>query len=253
MPAIYERLKRSKPGVFALFDPDRMSIKAAGSLARLASKEGVKAILIGSSLLISPNFDRFVATVKKKANVPIIIFPGGAHQVSPSAHAIFFLSLISGRNPEFLIGEQVKAVFLIKSYNIEVIPVGYILIESGSFTSAEYISNTRPIPRSKPEIVIAHALAGEYFGMKFIYLEAGSGAKMPVPVEIVKAVKKNISIPLIVGGGIKTPVDAQRILDAGADFIVLGSVIEQSPDVFKTIMKNVRNNFGHSSNLKKSF
>jgi putative glycerol-1-phosphate prenyltransferase len=146
---------------------------------------------------------------------------------------------LSGRNSAFLIGEQVKAVFLIKEYGLEVIPVGYILVESGNFTTVEYISNTKPIPRSKYEIAVAHALAGQYFGMKYIYLEAGSGAKNPVPSEMVKRVKENINIPLIVGGGLRQYDDVKKAFDAGADFAVLGSIIEQSKQEFQDIMRRL--------------
>src|SRR4030042_410641 len=159
---------------------------------------------------------------------PVILFPGCSHQIAKKADAIFFLSLLSGRNSEFLIGEQVKAVFCIKEIGLEVIPVGYILIDSGSYTTVEYISNTRPIPRNKPEVAVAHALTGEYFGMKYTYLEAGSGARMPVPVDMIKKVKKETHISLIVGGGIRTATTARAIVDAGADIIVLGSIIEKS-------------------------
>jgi phosphoglycerol geranylgeranyltransferase len=180
-----------------------------------------------------------VCTIKDNASCPIILFPGGSHQVCPRADAIFFLSLLSGRNSAFLIGEQVKAVFLIKEYDLEVIPVGYILVESGNFTTVEYISNTKPIPRSKYEIAVAHALAGQYFGMKYIYLEAGSGAKNPVPTEMVQKVKENINIPLIVGGGLRQYDDVKKVFAAGADFAVLGSIIEQSKQEFQDIMRRL--------------
>lgn len=237
---VYETLNDGRPGVIALFDPDRTSINKAEALARFVCKEGVKAILVGSSILVTPHFDEFVRAIKKGSSKPVILFPGGSHQVSKNADAIFFLSLLSGRNPEFLIGEQVKAVFLIKSYNLEVIPVGYILIESNNYTSVEYISNTKPIPRAKPEIAAAHALAGEFFGMRYIYLEAGSGGEKPVPPEMVKKVKENISIPLLVGGGIRTVKDARKIIGAGADFIVLGSIIERAPEGFKKIVRSIK-------------
>jgi len=238
-PTVFETLNRARPGVMVLFDPDRMAPERAGDVASYVSKEGAVSILIGSSLLVTPHFDDFVRTVKKNTNKALILFPGCAHQVSRHADAIFFLSLLSGRNSEFLIGEQVKAVFLIREFRLEVIPVGYILIESGDYTAVEYMSNTRPIPRAKPEIAVAHALTGEYFGMKYIYLEAGSGAKQPVPAVMVKEVKKAITIPLIVGGGIRTTADAKKILDAGADFIVLGSIIEKSKEQFTKIMRSV--------------
>jgi putative glycerol-1-phosphate prenyltransferase len=225
--------------VIALFDPDRLPLTKAANLSKYVCNCGVRAILVGTSLLVSPHFDDFLNAVKKNASCPVILFPGGSQQISRFADAIFFLSLLSGRNPQFLVGEQVKAVFLIKHYGLEVIPVGYILIESGNCTAVEFISNTKPIPRSKPEIAVAHALAGQYLGMKYIYLEAGSGADRPVPEKTVKDVKKNTTIPLIVGGGIRTIKDAQQIVNAGADYVVLGSIIERSPETFKRITKSV--------------
>lgn len=240
MKTVLSHLKETKPGVLALFDPDRIPKSRIKEQTRLVCESGVKGILIGSSILLNPEFESFVLEVKKNASCPVILFPGGSHQISSHADAILFLSLLSGRNPQFLIGEQIKAVFLIKEYNIEVIPVGYILIESGSYTTVEYISGTRPIPRNKPEIVIAHCLAAQYFGMKYIYLEAGSGAKNPVPKRVVQMVKKNIDIPLIVGGGIRREQEAEELLNAGADFIVLGSIIERSKKTFKNIMRSLR-------------
>jgi phosphoglycerol geranylgeranyltransferase len=236
---VYNRLKGSSPGVLALFDPDRIPLNRIKGLTTTVCKRGVKGILIGTSLLVSAHFDKFVALVKRYADKPVIIFPGGSHQVSAHADAIFFLSLLSGRNAEFLIGEQIKSVFLVKEYSLEVIPIGYILIESGNFTAVEYISNTRPIPRDKPEIAVAHALAGEYLGMKAIYLEAGSGASRPVPSKMVRMVKNYLSIPLIVGGGIKTKKDANEIIRAGADYIVMGSIIERSRQGFARIVKDI--------------
>lgn len=238
--SVWKQLSYSRPGIIALFDPDRMPDENVLKTARFISNCGASAILIGSSLLKSEDFDGFVAKIKKVATCPVILFPGGWHQVSKHADGIFFLSLLSGRNPEFLIGEHVKSVFLIKSYGLEVIPVGYILISSNNYTAVEYISNTRPIPRNKPEIVVAHAIAGEYLGMKAIYLEAGSGAEDPVPAILVKEVKKHVSVPVIVGGGIKRKDDAMQIINAGADFIVLGSIIERSPMKFKQIVHFVK-------------
>lgn len=237
--SVYDLLNKQTPGVLALFDPDRIPQNKIGFLTEFVCEQGVNAILIGTSLLKSPDFDVFVKIVKKHANKPVILFPGGSHQVSPYAHAIFFLSLLSSRNPEFLISEQVKAVFTIKKYNIEVIPVGYLLIEAGNYTTVEYISDSKPIPRSKPEIAVAHAMAAQYFGMKYVYLEAGSGAKKPVPMTIIKEVKRALTIPMIVGGGIKTEKQARSAINAGADFIVLGSIIEHSKNQFKRIMRSL--------------
>lgn len=238
--SVYEQLNQSRPSVLALLDPDRVPVDEATEVARFVCDNGVKGILIGSSLLVTSSFDKFVQNVKKSANCPVILFPGGSHQVCAHADAIFFLSLLSGRNPEFLIGEQVKAVFSIKECAIEVIPVAYILVESGNYTAVEYVSNTKPIPRVKPEIAVAHALAGEYFGMKYVYLEAGSGALNSVPSEMVRRVRKNINVPLIVGGGLRECDEVEKTIDAGADFIVLGSIIERSKSKFKDIMRRLR-------------
>jgi len=238
--SVYDRLNTKKPGVLALFDPDRLPKAKISSMSAFVCEEGVTGILIGTSLLVSPQFDVFVSSVKKSADRPVIIFPGCSQQVCCHADAIFFLSLLSGRNSEYLIGEQVKVVYLIKEYRLQTIPVGYILIESGNYTAVEYISGTKPIPRSKPEIAVAHALAGQYFGMRYIYLEAGSGAAQHVPEKMVNAVKKHIDIPLIVGGGIRNKEVAHSILDAGADFIVLGSIIERSPEQFTQIMRSIK-------------
>jgi phosphoglycerol geranylgeranyltransferase len=237
---VHQKLLKSKPGVLALFDPDRTPIAQAERMARYVCDQGVTGILIGSSILVTSKFDEFVGQVKKGAGCPVIIFPGCSHQLSPRADAIFFLSLVSGRNPELLIGEQVKSAFMVKEYGLETIPVGYILVESGKYTSVEFMSDTKPIPRDKWEICAAHALAGEYLGMKYIYLEAGSGAGQPVSPVMVRKVKETISLPLIVGGGIRTVKDARTIIRAGADFIVLGSVIERSPAKFKEIIRSIR-------------
>ena len=238
--AVYNRLLKSQPGVLALFDPDRTPVPQASRLARYVCDQGVTGILIGSSILVTSEFDKFVDQVKQGASCPVIIFPGCSHQLSPRADAIFFLSLISGRNPELLIGEQVKSAFMVKEYGLETIPVGYILVESGNYTSVEFMSDTKPIPRDKWEIAAAHALAGEYLGLKYIYLEAGSGAGQPVSPIMVRKVKETISLPLIVGGGIRTVKDARTIIKAGADLIVLGSIIERSPAKFREIIRSIR-------------
>lgn len=237
---VYHHLTKSRPGVLALFDPDRMTAGRVEILSRFACENGCQGILVGSSILVTAGCDRFVAAVKRGADKPVILFPGCTQQLSRRADALFYLSLISGRNPELLIGEHVRSAFLIREFGLEVIPVGYILVESGNYTSVEFISNTKPLPRNKWEICAAHALAGQFLGMKFIYLEAGSGARQPVPDRLVRRVRRVIDIPLIVGGGIRTVADARRIIDAGADYIVLGSILERSPAGFKRIVRSVR-------------
>ncbi len=213
-------------GYFVLLDPDKWAHGEIGDLAAAAEEGGADGILMGGSLLLSSSFDELVRIVKQRISIPLIIFPGSPTQVSRYADAVFFLSLISGRNPAYLIGEQVKAAPVIKTLGIEAISVGYLLIESGGITSAEFMSNTRPIPREKPDIAKATALAAEYMGMSMVYLEAGSGARKPVPDEMVTAVRDYVTIPVIVGGGIRTPEEAARKVAAGASFVVTGNILE---------------------------
>jgi phosphoglycerol geranylgeranyltransferase len=170
-------------------------------------------------------FDAFVASVKKAVRIPVILFPGDATQLSRHADAVLFLSLISGRNPVNLIGEQVKAAPLIREMGIEPISTAYMLVESGTITSVEFMSNTRPLPANKPKIAAAHALAAQYMGMKMVYLEAGSGAQHPVPDEMISLVRSHIRIPLIVGGGIRDAKTALAKLASGADIIVTGNLL----------------------------
>ena len=214
-------------GYLPLLDPDRLDGKKLVQMAVHLESAGVDALLIGSSLLLSPTIDTIIRDIKQEIKIPVIIFPGSLNQVSPYADAILFLSLISGRNPDRLIGDQVKAAPAIKEYGIEPISTAYMLIESGRLTSVQFMSNTVPIPRDKPDIAVAHALAAEYLGMKMIYLEAGSGAERSIPVETITAVRDYVSIPLIVGGGIRTPECAAEKVEAGASFIVTGNILEK--------------------------
>lgn len=214
-------------GYFVLIDPDKWQDGKLVDFAVEASQSGADALLVGGSLLLSSSFDELVNRVKKQVDIPLIIFPGSPTQVSKYADAVFFLSLISGRNPTYLISEQVRAAPAIKALAIEPISVGYMLIESGGITSAEFMSNTRPIPREKCDIAKATALAAEFMGMKLVYLEAGSGAKKPVPDEMISEVNDYVSIPVIVGGGIRTPEEAAKKIQAGASFVVTGNVLER--------------------------
>lgn len=230
----FERILKIKEakgaGYFVLIDPDKWRDGQIVGFAAQANEAGADAILIGGSLLLSSSFDDLVSKIKNRIDIPLIIFPGSPTQVSRYADAVFFLSLISGRNPTYLIGEQVKAAPAIKILGLEAIAVGYMLVESGNITSAEFMSNTRPIPRDKPDIAKATALAAEFMGMKMVYLEAGSGAKWAVPDEMVAEVTEYVSLPLIVGGGIRTPEEAHRKVKAGASFVVTGNVLEKRID-----------------------
>ena len=211
-----------------LLDPDRMSRPDLIRLAEACSQNDVDALLFGTSLLMSADFDGAVRDIKGAVELPVIIHPGDINMVAPHADALLFLSLISGRNPEMLIGQHVKAAPLLKTWGVEPISTGYILVESGKLTSAEFISNTKPLPRDKPEIAMAHALAAEYLGMQCVYLEGGSGAIQSVPEEMIRAVSSYITLPLIVGGGIRTPEAAAEKVRAGASFVIVGNAIERA-------------------------
>lgn len=214
-------------GYFVLIDPDKTHGKELEQFIRIANNTDVDAFLIGGSLMMNHEFERSIELIKHTTTKPLVIFPGSLFQVSPIADAILFLTLISGRNPEYLISNQVVAAPIIKRAGLEAISTGYILIEGGCVTSAEFMSNTRPIPRTKIDIAVAHAMAGELLGLKMLYLEAGSGAEHSVPTEMVSAVAHSCSLPLIVGGGIRTPEDAHAKVQAGASFIVTGTILEQ--------------------------
>lgn len=230
--------KIASPGkkMALLIDPERLTIPAIIATVFAANETGVKFIFVGGSLL-STKIDTVIEIIKKNTSLPVILFPGSLMQLSAKADALLLLSLVSGRNPEYLIGNHVLAAPYIQRSQIEVIPTGYILIDGGNVTSVEYVSNTRPIPSDKTDLVVATAMAAEMLGHKLIYLEAGSGALNHVPVEVVKEVRKNISIPLIVGGGINTYEKARLIIEAGADLIVVGTAIEQNIGKLEQIIK----------------
>lgn len=227
---LLEIRKNRGAGYIVLIDPDKLSLEENIKLAAQAEKEDADIIFIGGSLLSTPIFDELVKQIKNAVTIPVVIFPGGVQQISRHADAILFMSVISGRNPDLLIGQHVRAAPIVKMLQLEAIPMGYLLIESGKMTSAEFMSNTKPIPRDKPDIAVAHALAAEYLGMKLIYLEAGSGALQPVPNEIIQAIARMCSLPIIVGGGIRTPDIAKQKVTAGAAFVVTGNVLEKNND-----------------------
>lgn len=223
-----------------LIDPDKCVGECLTRFIELAKQAQPNFIFIGGSLT-NESTDKTIETIKKGCAIPVVLFPGSASQFSPKADAMLYLSLISGRNPDFLIGQHVISAPFIKKSDIETISTGYMLIESGSTTSVEYMSNTRPIPREKTGIAIATAIAGELLGNKLIYLEAGSGAKLPVPTEMIQAVKQNIAVPLMVGGGLRTSNDIQQALQAGADIIVVGNILEKEPALMAEFGKIIKN------------
>lgn len=222
-----EIVEKRGSGYMVLVDPDKQKIEEAAAIAAAAESNGADVILVGSSITLDDTLDKTVQAIKSRVKLPVIIFPGSSTHVSQFADAVFFMSLVSGRNPTYLIEEQVKAAPLVKKYGMEPIPVAYVLIEGGKTTSVEFMSNTKPIPADKPDIVVAHVLAAQYMGMRWAYLESGSGAQTTVQPQVVAAVKKFANIPLIVGGGIREPEMAAALVKAGADFIVTGTVLEE--------------------------
>jgi phosphoglycerol geranylgeranyltransferase len=241
--AIQNQVSSGRAGYWVLLDPDDFLPEKAAEIAYHAQHAGADALLVGGSLIHTDHFDDFIQSIKKKSSITVILFPGDSTQLSRHADAVLFLSLISGRNPGNLIGEHVKAAPLIKQYGIEPISTAYMLVESGSVTSVEFMSNTRPLPRNKPMIAAAHALAAQYMGMSMVYLEAGSGAPQPVPDDMIKLVRSYIDIPVIVGGGIRDAKTALAKLSAGADIIVTGNLLRRKNglSVMKEIARVVKN------------
>lgn len=218
-----------------LIDPDKVDdMGNVVKLVNLCVENKVDYIFVGGSLIVNDNFSNVISTIKTISSIPTIIFPGNNIQIDPSADAILFLSLISGRNPDMLIGQHVLSAPILKRSKLEVIPTGYMLINSGNQTSASYMSNTTPIPGNKPTIASSTAMAGEMLGLKLIYLDAGSGANQPVSQKIISNVSRCIDIPLIVGGGINSLGKVSNALEAGADLIVIGNAIEKDQDLLIT-------------------
>jgi len=222
-----------------LIDPEFHTPGSAGEIASNASMLGVDLILLGGSLTSTP-LDDLILSIKSNSSCPVFLFPGNLMQMSAKADGVFLNSLISGRNPEYLIGNHVLAAHFLKKSGMEIIPTGYILVGDNSYTSVEYISNTRPIPSNKPDLIVATALAGEQLGMKLIYLEAGSGAKTAVTGTTVELLRSEISIPVIAGGGIRTADDVRRLYDAGAHAVVVGNAVERDPRILASLV-NVKN------------
>ena len=238
---IYRQITGSEGKQFAvLVDPEHCEEAMLNRLITLAGEAAVDYIFVGGSLLVNDSLDQCIRMIKKETHLPVILFPGNELQVHGMADAILLLSLISGRNPEMLIGKHVVAAPYIRSSGLEVLPTGYMLIESGNSTSVLYMSNTRPIPRDKDDIAVCTAMAGEMLGLRLIYMDAGSGAEYPVPAEMISKVRSSIELPLIVGGGIKKPEIALEACRAGADMIVVGNGIEKDVNLIREIASAVK-------------
>ncbi|MEN9702537.1 MAG: hypothetical protein RIR55_1879 [Bacteroidota bacterium] len=230
---IYNHISKAKSTghkAFAvLIDPDKLDEKSLQSTIELAVSAKVDYIFVGGSLVVTDTLDKVVSTIKEKCSIPVVLFPGSPDQITPKADALLYLSLISGRNPELLIGQHVISAPFVKQSGLEIMPVGYMLVDGGSPTTVSYISNTNPIPSNKNDIASCTAMAGEMLGLKLIYMDAGSGASRAIPTAMIQQVSKYIQIPLIVGGGITTAEKAKENCLAGADIIVVGNAVEKDP------------------------
>ena len=223
--------KEGKKGFAVLIDPDKCHGKQLEKLMQLSLDAHIDYFLIGGSLMSQDNLSKTIRQLKTQETIPCLLFPGSTFQIDSEADALLYLSVISGRNPDLLIGRHVESAPIILQSGIETISTGYMLIDGGRTTAVNYMSNTMPIPYDKDQIAVATALAGAFLGMQMIYLEAGSGAYKSVSPSMIKAVKDQLTIPLIVGGGIKTPEDAYEKVSAGADIIVVGNAIEKDPEL----------------------
>lgn len=229
-----------------LLDPDKAYGESLDKIIRIAEECHTDYILAGGSLA-SKNIDDLISGIKKRSSIPVILFPGNLLQLSMKSDVIMLLSLISGRNPEYLIGNHVIAAPYLKNVREKIVPVGYILVNCGNRTSVEYISQTEAIPADKTDIVVATAMAGEMLGLGMIYLEAGSGASSHVPNNVISSVRQNIKVPLIVGGGIRNEKEVEDIFSSGADLIILGNGCEENPALLRKAC-SVRDNLRKRSN-----
>ncbi|MFY7652840.1 MAG: geranylgeranylglyceryl/heptaprenylglyceryl phosphate synthase [Chitinophagaceae bacterium] len=237
--SIQKRKAEGRKSFAVLIDPDKVNTDAIDSLVKLSVEAKVDYFFVGGSLVVSNHLDECIQQIKASCSIPVILFPGSPSQVSKYADGLLYLSLISGRNPELLIGQHVISAPLVKKTGLEIMPTGYMVIDGGAPTTVSYISNASPIPSDKNDIAICTAMAGEMLGLKLIYMDAGSGAQKPVTEGMIEKVAKNIQIPLIVGGGITTPEKAYVSAKAGADVIVVGNAIEKQASLIADIAQAV--------------
>lgn len=243
--SIYNNTKDGVKMFGVLIDPDKQNVKELIETIKVCNEADVDYFFVGGSIITHGDMQKTTRLIKENSSKPIIIFPGNPDQISGYADAILFLSLISGRNPEFLIGHQVTAAPLLKKANLEVIPTGYLLVDCGTTTTAIYVSDTNPIPHNNSQIAANTALAGEYLGLKLTYIDGGSGAKKCISNDMITKTKLALNGPLIIGGGIRTAQAAKEIYKAGADIIIVGNGAEENRNLITQIaeMKSVFNSF----------
>ena len=231
--SLTERKQQGKKSFAVLIDPDKVNDANMEQLIVLAVTAKVDYFLVGGSLVVSSYLDECVQLIKKNCSIPTILFPGSPSQVSKYADALLYLSLISGRNADLLIGQHVISAPVVKQSGLEIMPTGYMVVDGGAPTTVSYISNAAPIPADKNEIAMCTAMAGEMLGMKLIYMDAGSGAKRAITESMIQKVASCIEVPLIIGGGIIEPEKAYLNCKAGADVIVVGNAIEKNSNLIK--------------------
>ena len=237
----FRKAKKAKQKKFAiLIDPDKLILKEVDQLVKLATLAQVDFFFLGGSLVVNNQLDAIIESIKAQTSIPVVLFPGSSRQLSYKADALLFLSLISGRNADLLIGKHVESAPFLKISPLEIISTGYILVDGGVPTSVSYMSNTFPIPADKNSIAVCTAKAGEMLGMKLIYMDAGSGAMNPINTTMVQDVATAIDIPLIVGGGIRSPQKALELTKAGADVIVIGNAIEKDLSLLSEVAAAIK-------------
>ena len=233
--SLVDKKKNGQKSFAVLIDPDTVSASTLHETINLATDAKVDYLFVGGSLVTSDNLDATIQLIKSRCSIPVLLFPGSPSQISRQADALLYLSLISGRNADYLIGQHVISAPFVKRSGLELIPTGYMVIDGGAATTVSYISNATPIPADKADIAMCTAMAGEMLGMKLIYMDAGSGAKKAIGEEMIAAVGKHIEVPLVVGGGIRTAEKAYLNCKAGADVIVVGNAIEKDASLITEI------------------
>ncbi len=241
MTDVLGALMARAPGLCVLIDPERTQPAGAAAVARTAEAEGAAALLIDTSYDGGARTGDVAEAVRRACSLPLLLFPGSAAQLVPNVDAVLLLSLVSGRNAQYLIEEHVRAVPFFQRHPVPAISTAYILVDGGRITAVEAVSQTRPLPADKPELAAAHALAGRMIGMAAVYLDAGSGAAAPVPPAVIEAVRCAVPVPLIVGGGMRAPAQVAAARRAGADFVVVGTVVESGgPGAIRALVAALR-------------